>query len=562
MGLLTTLLRPDRSTEVRGRVGESLHSPANDPSGLLEGLLGGGGSSSGRRVTAQNAMTVSAMYAAVRLLSSSIAQLPIHVVKRLENGDREKQHSHRVRMLLNDAPNEWLTAMEYRELVTSWAVMHGNAVSWLNLRGNLDIEEIVPLPPDRVRFWLTPDGTRMVYEYVRPNGQSWWLPRLEVFHLRAPLGTQWLGLGLLQIAKEAIGLTMAAEEHAARFYSNAAAPAGVLVSPKKLSDPAFTKLRQQWEARHKGPENAFRTALLEDGVEWKPLGLNLRDQQFIETRTFQVQEIARVVGLPPHLIGELSRSTNNNIEAQGIEVVRYALQPWCTRWEQRIKLDLFGVGEQRRLYVKHSLDAFTRGELLNRYRSYQIGRMGGWLSVNDVREYEDLNGIGPDGDKYMAPLNMIPANLFGEEPTPEEAPVEDPAAAPGTQPGGVAPSAEDARARVVRSVVTAAPVMLDVATRVHRRAAGERERSGGSKSSAFDFAAWAGQAVEPVLRSLALTIEVPGDEIDEAVSMARDAVAGAWLRADQADTPQQYAQRALEIAGNALYAHTLNLIEA
>lgn len=557
MGLLSRLL-PE--PETRARVGSQTATFASS-AGWLEDMLGGGSySTAGQRVNANNAMTVGALFAAIRMLAQSVAQLPIHVYRRSADSQRERLHTHPLRALLNDAPNEWQTAMEYRALQICWAILHGNSVSWLKLKNNLDIEEIIPLEPQRMTYWLTPDRSKLVYEYRHADGRSEFIPRMEVLHVRAPLGNRWLGLGLLDIARDTIGLSMVAEEHASRFYENAAAPAGVLTSPKPLSDSAWTKLKQRWEGRHKGAANAWRTALLEDGVEWKPLGLNLKDQQFLETRTFQVQEIARLVGIPPHLIGELSRSTNNNIEAQGLELVRYGLAPWCTLVEQRVKLDCFGMGERRNLYVKHALEAFTRGELLNRYRSYQIGRMGGWLNVNEIREMEDRNGIGPDGEVYLAPLNMVPADLFGteDEPPANEAPA---GGTPGTQPGGLAPAPQDERAQaqatITRAAQLVAPVMHDVAARVHRRAEGERERRDANAQHAFAFLVWSGQAVEPVLRSMALQLDVPPELLDDAVGAARDAVASAWTRAPHDHTPDQLARRGLIIAARTLYAHTL-----
>lgn len=563
MGLLSRLL-PD--PETRARVGTDTATFASS-AGWLEDLLGGGAiSTAGQRVNANNAMTVGALFAAIRMLAQSVGQLPIHIYRRGAEGQRERLHTHPLRALLNDAPNEWQTAMEYRALQICWAILRGNAVSWLKLRKNLDIEEIIPLEPERMTYWLTPDGQKLVYEYRHRDGRSEFIPRIEVLHVRAPLGNRWLGLGLLDVARDTIGLSMVADEHAARFYENAAAPAGVLTSPKPLSDSAWTKLKQRWEGRHKGAANAWRTALLEDGVKWEPLGLNLKDQQFLETRTFQVQEIARLVGIPPHLIGELSRSTNNNIEAQGLELVRYGLAAWCTLVEQRIKLDCFGMGERRNLYVKHALEAFTRGELLNRYRSYQIGRMGGWLNVNEIREMEDRNGIGPDGETYLAPLNMVPASLFGEPNGTDETDEPPPTSGtPGTQPGGLAPSPEDQRhqvqAAITRSAQLVAPVMMDVAARVHRRAEGERERRDGGAQSALAFLAWTGQAVEPVLRSMALQLDVPPDVLEDAVSAARDAVAAAWTRAPHDHTPDEYARRGLRLAARTLFAHTLAPVE-
>ena len=536
-GLLTKLL-PDRA-ESRASVGAVTARP-NESAGWLEDLLGGGISTAGRRVNAQSAMTVGAVFAAIRLLSSSIGQLPLAIMRREEDGRRTELRNHRLSILLNDAPNEYLTAIEYRELITSWALLHGNAISLLELRNSGEIDSILPIDPDKIRYWLTPDRRSMVYEYLRPNGQSMFIPREQVLHIRAPLGSAWLGAGLLGIARDAIGLSMVAEEHASRFYSNAAAPAGVLVTPKTLKKDTWERIRLQWNARHQGPENAFKTAILEDGLEWKPISLNLRDQQFLETRTFQVQEIARWVGIPPHLIGELTRSTNNNIEAQGIEFVAFALGAWCIRWEQRIKLDCFGPGEQRQLYAKHNMNAFLRGQTLDRYRAHQIGRMGGWLSQNDVRRTEDMDPIGPEGDVYMAPLNMVPADSFGDDS-------QDTAGgdAPPTVAGGAPP--DDTVVRAARTMVTAiAPVLHDASARAVRRAVGEwtRARGGHLTDGAVEqHRQWCQRTIEPIARAFALGVagasgpDASALDLTPLVTRASAAVVDAWAIAFRTAAP-------------------------
>jgi HK97 family phage portal protein len=500
MGLLTALL-PERRATVGAQT-----ATVSESAGWLESLLGGGVSTAGRRVNAQSAMTVSAVYAGIRLLGSSVGQLPLAILKKDADGARTEMRSHRLWTLLNNAPNGYLTALEYRELMTSWALLHGNAVSYLELGPGGSIESILPIDPDRIRFWLTPDRTQVVYEYLRPNGGSTFIPRDQVFHLRGPLGNAYIGTGLLALARDAIGLGMVAEEHASRFYSNAAQPAGVLQTPKALKADTFKKIREQWNARYQGTENAFKTAILEDGVEWKPVALNLKDQQFLETRTFQVQEIARWIGVPPHLIGELTRSTNNNIEAQGIEFIQFAIGPWCVRWEQRIWLDCLGENERKTVYAKHNVNAFVRGQLVSRYQAYQIGRMGGWLSQNDVRRSEDMDPIGPEGDVYMAPLNMVPAASFGD---PTDAPGDTPPGAPPTMNGGTRSAQVDAATRNAAQFLT--PLMLEAAGRCHRRAAREwqqfeRRTATPTDADALQHRQFCAQLVQPIADAYAVAV--------------------------------------------------------
>ncbi len=550
MGLLTALL-PDAERRDRG-VG--ITAKPSESAGWLEDLLGGGVSTAGRRVTPQSAMTVSAVYAGLRLLSSSLAQLPISVMRSESDGRRTELRNHRLWTLLNRAPNEFMTAIEFRELLTCWSILHGSAVAWQSMRGNGDIEEMIPLDPERVSYWTTPDERKLVVEYKLKSGRSEWLSRHEFLQIRAPLGTRWLGLGLLQVARDAIGLSMVAEEHASRFYSNAAAPAGVLTTPKALKKDAFEKIKNQWATRHQGAENAFKTAILEDGLEWKALSLNLKDQQFLETRTFQVQEIARLIGIPPHLIGELTRSTNNNIEAQGIEFVAYSIGSWAIRWEQRLSLDCLGPSEQRSIYFKHNLNAFLRGQTLDRYRAHQIGRMAGILSANDARRIEDMDPI-KNGDTYMAPLNMVPADQFEDVNDPNGAGGNDSGGGePGTQPGGMAPDVT----RSARTMIEAlSPMFLDVAQRATRRAQGELERAKGQPITADALEAhrqWSRRALEPLASGLITGIArgagraLPEEERAALVGVVALAAAEQWalqLRAGTLDATRE-AQAAAE----------------
>jgi HK97 family phage portal protein len=464
--MLTRLL----STEARATTGPT--ASLSQSAEWLNQLLGGGASPSGRNVTADNALTIGALYSALRLLSSAVGQTPLHVLKKAD-GRRVPQRDHRLWSLLNDSPNPWQTAIEFRETMTTWSVLHGNAVAFIEMTKGGEITGLIPMDPRQVDFLLTPDGKSMVYRYRTQSGAAEYIPRHHVLHIRGPMGNRWVGYGLLTLARDALGLAMVAEEHAARFYGNAAAPLGVLTHPKTIKDETFKRLKQQWDSRHAGTENAYKTAILEDGLKWDPISMNLKDQQFLETRTFQVQEVARWVGIPPHLIGELSRSTNNNIEAQGIEFVTYTTGPWFIRWEQRMWLDLLSPSEQKVLYFKHRADAFLRGQTLQRYQAYNIGRNGGWLSPNDILALEDRDPI-PGGDVYLAPMNMVPLTALATgEDEPDAGDDDTPPPAAGgvpTVPGGTRAAAIQRRADLLRPAFE--PILLDVVTRAGTRFAG------------------------------------------------------------------------------------------
>lgn len=556
MGLLADRLAPARFGERRSTSGLAA------PSDWLVALLGGGSTSAaGKRVTEGTALTVSAVFAAVRLLSFSVASLPLPLYRRLPRG-KEKLTTHPLHRLLNYTPNRWQTALEFRAMCEAHLCLRGNAYVEIETTRGGRITALIPRHPDRIEVKVTPDERGLAYVHRPRQGPERPLAQEQVMHLRGLTTDGWCGLSVLAAARETLGLSMAAEEHAGRFYANDASPGGILSHPQRLSEEAKKKLRSQWGARHQGSPNAHKVAVLEEGMTWTAVGIAQKDQQFLEQRQFQVADVARWFNVPPHMIGELSRSTNNNIEQQSEEFVRYSLQPWLETWEQSIYRDLLTEAEQDELFVEHTTAALLRGQLLARSQAYAIGRQNGWLSADDVRDLENLNPL-PDGqgEVYLVPRNMIPADKLDElVPAADGAKVGGgtPASAPGpvTTAGDGTPQPTRSAARAVRPDALAAaflPALRDVAERCTRRETGEVQKAERKAPSGADGAWWTGavfaeheayvgRALTPIVASCALALcpdVAPDAVLEEAAAYVaraaeREARAGVRRRLGEA----------------------------
>ena len=215
-----------------------------------------------------------------------------------------------------------------------------------------------------------------------------------------------VGYSPIAMAKNAIGLAIAAEEYGSKFYANGAAPSGVLEHPGILKDPS--KVRDSWNETFGGSGNAHKIAVLEEGMKYTPISINPSEAQFLETRKFQIDEIARIFRVPPHMIGDLERSTFSNIEQQSLEFVKYTLEPWLVRWEQSMTRALISQSDKSKYFIKFNVDGLLRGDYQSRMNGYATARQNGWMSANDIRELENLDRIPAEegGDLYLINGNM------------------------------------------------------------------------------------------------------------------------------------------------------------
>jgi len=370
-------------------------------------LLGNNKVASGVSVNETTALQYSAVYAAIRLLSESVASLPLHTYQRQETG-KQRATEHPVARLLSSSVNPRMSSYSFRETIMGHVLTYGNGYAEIVRDGSGNPVELLIITPDRVT--VKQDDNGAIYYLV---DESLRLAADDVFHI-AGLGFDGtVGYSPITLARQCIGLGLGAERFGGSFFGNSAKPAGVLSHPNRLSAEAAENLRNTWRNAYQGVDNAGRTAILEEGMSWQSLGISNDDAQYLETRQFQIVEIARWYGVPPHMIGSLDNATFSNIEHQGIEYVTYSLRPWLVRWEQEIKRKLF-VDDV--YFSEFLVDGLLRGDTKTRYDGYKIARETGWLSVNEIRALENLNNV-EGGDTYIQPMNMEP---MGTEPEAEE----------------------------------------------------------------------------------------------------------------------------------------------
>jgi HK97 family phage portal protein len=371
------------------------------------------GTASGVSVTPEGALAHSAVYACVRILAETMASLPLIMYERLERGKRRAE-DHYLYTLLKDQPNEFMTSFEYRETLQGHLALRGNAYSLVDYDGSGRVTSLFPLRPDRM-LQIVEGGDRRLFHYMLPSGEMRWFDNLHIWHLRGMGSDGLYGYSPIHLARQAIGLGMAAEKYGALFFSNGAEPGVILQHPSKLSDDAYKRIRKSWDKMHGGLDKKHRMAIVEEGMTVEKIGIPPDDAQFLETRKFQLQEIARIYRIPPHMLADLDRATFSNIEHQAIEFVVHTIRHWCVRWEQSIKACLMLEAERKRFFPEFLVDALLRGDILSRYQAYAAARQNGWFSANDIRELENMNPI-EGGDVYLVPLNMVPTEQISLAP--------------------------------------------------------------------------------------------------------------------------------------------------
>lgn len=408
MGFLDVLF------ERRASTGQAFHV-SQTPPGWVDALAGSL-SSSGVVVNEDNALSYGALFTCVRVLAEGEAMLPLILYRRRAGGGRDRATERPLYSILHDAPNPEMTSLQFRETLMGHLCTWGNAYAEIEWSNGGKVLGLWPLRPDRMAV-SRQDG-ELVYDYRLPEsvgGAPKRFNRWQVLHVAGFGYDGLIGYSPIRLFQDAIGMGMATEEFGSRFYANDASPGGVLEHPGKLGDTAYDRLRDSWEARHKGLSNKYRVAILEEGLKWHEIGLPPSTAQFLETRTFQKREMAMIYRVSPHLLGDLERATFSNIEQLGQEFVTYTMMPWLVRIEQAIALKLLLPAERRVYFVEHLVAALLRGDLASRYQAYGVGRQWGWLNADDVRELENMNPL-PDGQGqiYLIPMNMIPADQAGE----------------------------------------------------------------------------------------------------------------------------------------------------
>ena len=396
-----------------------------------------GGSTAGKYVNERSAMQMTAVYSCVRILAEAVAGLPLHLYRYTDSGGKEKAIDHPLYLLLHDEPNPEMSSFAFRETLMTHLLLWGNAYAQIIRNGKNEVIALYPLMPNKMSVDRDEHG-QLYYTYQRSNeeaptmkGSSVILKPSDVLHIPG-LGFDGLvGYSPIAMAKNAIGMAIACEEFGAKFFANGAAPSGVLEHPGTIKDPS--RVREAWQSQFGGSSNSGKVAVLEEGMKYTPISISPEQAQFLETRKFQINEIARIFRVPPHMVGDLEKSSFSNIEQQSLEFVKYTLDPWVIRWEQSIMRSLLTPEEKKTYYAKFNLDGLLRGDYQSRMNGYAIGRQNGWMSANDIRELENLDRIPAEegGDLYLINGNMLPmrdagafanttTNDDGKEETPDE----------------------------------------------------------------------------------------------------------------------------------------------
>lgn len=367
-------------------------------------------SNSGVSVDEETALKTSAVFACVKVLAETVASLPLVLYDETVDGNKEKAKQHPLYWVLHDIPNDEMTSFSFREMMMENLLLWGNAYALIQRDKKTGrIKGLYPLKAKNMT--VERDAVTDKIKYIYTNGvKSATYKPSQIFHIPAFSFDGVKGVSPITYARESIGLALATEEYGAKFFGNGARPGGILEHPGIVKDPE--KLRESWNRVYQGAKNSHRVAVLEEGMKYHEIGMSPEDSQFLETRSFQVTEIARIFRVPPHMIGDLSRSTFSNIEQQSIDFVVYSVRPWLVRWEQAISRSLLTEEERTIYYAKFNADGLMRGDFSSRMNGYAVGRQNGWLSANDIRQLEDMNKIPAEqgGDLYLLNGNMITAN--------------------------------------------------------------------------------------------------------------------------------------------------------
>lgn len=382
-------------------------SNVTTPSKWFVNWINGGETSSGEVVNEETAMKMAAVYACIRLLSQSVAKLPLHVYNN-KGGKKIKDERHAVTQLLENRPNPYMTPFDFKMTMEAHRQLYGNAYAEIQFgrdgypKGlwilNPELTEVVTDDKNHGRVW---------YTTVLPDGQSVKLKYENVLHIKNIGLTGLKGMSPIAVARETIGSQMASQKYVSKFYKNGTTAKGVLSVPGVTLKPEAKKIvREEWEKMNTGMTNANRIAILDSGITYQDLTMSQADAQFIETQKLNTTDIARIYNVPPHMIADLEHATFSNIEHQSISFVKNTLQPLLVSWEQALNFQLFTPTEQKNYYCKYNVDSELRGDSKSRAEYYEIMERIGAYNIDEIRDKEDLPALEDGlGKKHLISLN-------------------------------------------------------------------------------------------------------------------------------------------------------------
>lgn len=373
---------------------------------LAEFLRGGLSTESGAIFTPEGALRVTTAYRCANILSSAVKSMPLDFKRRIDAKHREDADDHPLWQVLQVRPNGWQTPSEFKSFMQLSVLLRGNGYA-LKVKSLGKVKGLIPLMPGNVTVQQNADLS-LTYKYANKFGISVDLAQDEVFHLRGMSIDGYRGMSIVSQAAEGLGLSLQTAKFAAKLFKNGAVVSGTLKHPKSLTDPEIDRLKASLE-EFRGADNAQKLLILEDGMSYEKIAMSSVDSQLLQIMELTQYDIAMAFGVPPHMIGLTSKTTSwgSGIEQIGTAFVAYTLQDYLTMWEESIRRDLLGDSDPR-VYVRFNPAGLIRGDIKTRYAAYAVARQWGWLSVNDIREKEDMDPI-EGGDVYLQPSNMVPA---------------------------------------------------------------------------------------------------------------------------------------------------------
>lgn len=382
-----------------GRSIEMRFSAGSDPPGWW-GRMFGRATSSGVDVTEASALSFAAVYACIRVISESVAQIPLKVYERLPNGGKREAPKHPLYPLLHDWPNDEMSSFTWREAMAAHLCGWGNCYSFIDFARDGRPKAIELLTPDRVVPRRLESSDALVYDVSSRKGEVKRYLKEQILHVPG-LGFDGItGYSPIRIAAETIGTGMAAQEHIGGFFKNGAVPMGILSHPNTMSQEAQERLRENWNKTYGGAGNAHKVAIFEEGMEFKVISVNPVDAQLIETMKLSRSQIAGIFRVPAHMINDLDKATFSNVDSLSLEFVKFSLMPWLARIEQVMNRRLFLPSERGRFFCQFVTDGLLRGDSKSRNEAHRVAIMGGWKSINEVRAEENMEPI-ENGDKHF-----------------------------------------------------------------------------------------------------------------------------------------------------------------
>ena len=371
-------------------------------------LLGGAGpTGSGVEVSAERAMRCVPVFGAVKVLAETLSQIPLHLYRREQDGSRNRAVDHPLEALLSDAANPWTPASEFRLVLQTQLALHGNAFAWIGRAGGA-VTELQPLPSTAVAVEQDRLTMEPRYRVTDSAGQVREYRRDDILHIRGIGTSLYRGDSPVQMAREAIGLSLVLEQHGAGLFGRGARPAGILKHKTRVSPEALTRLRASWDDGYAGGSRSGKTAILEEDMDFTALQLTSVDAQFLEMRKFQLQEIARIWRVPLHLLADLDRVTHSNAEQMGAQFIAYCILPITRAWQDAMRLSLLTPEERKAgYYVEFMLDDLARADIAARFTAYSQAIAAGVLNPNEIRSMENRPGY-QGGEVFTRPVNSAP----------------------------------------------------------------------------------------------------------------------------------------------------------